>query len=102
MGGIDHQTLAGAIATGTHGSGIELPPIHGMVKSMVLVAGDGNTYRIEPTNGVSDPALFNEAGITLVQNDDDFYSALVSLGSMGIIYSFILEVMESYWLEEKK
>ncbi len=102
MGGIDHQTLAGAISTGTHGSGIELPPIHGMVKSMVLVAGDGKIYRIEPANGISDPALFNETGITLVQNDDDFYSALVSLGSMGIIYSFILEVVESYWLEEKK
>lgn len=102
MGGIDHQTLAGAISTGTHGSGIELPPVHGMVKSMVLVAGDGKIYRIEPANGISNPALFNETGITLVQNDDDFYSALVSLGSMGIIYSFILEVVESYWLEEKK
>lgn len=102
MGGIDHQTLAGAISTGTHGSGIELPPVHGMVKSMVLVAGDGKIYRIEPANGISDPASFNETNITLVQNDNDFYSALVSLGSMGIIYSLILEVAAAYWLVEKK
>jgi hypothetical protein len=102
MGGIDHQTLAGAIATGTHGSGIGLPPIHGMVRSILLAAGDGNLYRIEPTDGISDPALFNEADITLVQNDDDFYSVLVSLGCMGIVYSYILCVEDLYWLEEKK
>ncbi len=102
MGGIDHQTLAGAIATGTHGSGIELPPIHGMVRSILLAAGDGQLYRIEPSNGISDPALFNEEDITLVQNDDDFYSVLVSLGCMGIVYSYILCVEDLYWLEEKK
>jgi L-gulono-1,4-lactone dehydrogenase len=48
LGGIDHQTIAGAIATATHGSGINLPAIHGMVRSMVLAAGDGGVYRIEP------------------------------------------------------
>jgi len=72
MGGTDHQTLAGAIATGTHGSGIDLPPIHGMVCSILLVSGSGDVYRIEPSNGISDPSLFNEEGVTLVQNDDDF------------------------------
>ncbi len=102
MGGIDHQTLAGAFATATHGSGIELQPMHGMVESMVLVAGNGKAYRIEPSGGISDPALFNETGLTLVQNDDDFYSTLVSLGCMGIIYSYILKVESIYWLEENK
>jgi L-gulono-1,4-lactone dehydrogenase len=102
MGGIDHQTLGGAFATGTHGTGIELPPMHGMVCSILLVAGDGQSYRIEPSDGISDPGLFNEEGIRLVQNDDDFYSVLVSLGCMGIIYSYILNVEELYWLEEKK
>ena len=102
MGGIDHQTLAGAIATGTHGSGIDLPPVHGMVCSILLVSGSGDVYRIEPSNGISDPSLFNEEGVTLVQNDDDFYSVLVSLGCMGIVYSYILQVEKLYWLEEKR
>jgi len=102
LGGIDHQTLAGAIATGTHGSGIDLPAVHGMVRSVVLVAGDGKTYRIEPSDGVSDPANYNEPGITLIQSDDDFNAVLVSLGCMGIIYSCILEVLDMYWLEESK
>jgi hypothetical protein len=102
LGGIDHQTLAGAIATGTHGSGIELPAVHGMVRSLVLAAGDGKVYRIEPGSGISDPAVYNEPGVILIQHDDDFNSILVSLGCMGIIYSYILEVTEMYWLEESK
>jgi L-gulono-1,4-lactone dehydrogenase len=76
LGGIDHQTIAGAIATATHGSGIGLQAIHGMVRSMLLVAGDGKSYRIEPANGISDPAIHNESGVVLVQNDDDFNAVL--------------------------
>jgi FAD/FMN-containing dehydrogenase len=102
LGGIDHQTLAGAIATATHGSGIDLPAIHGMVRSIVLVAGDGKTYRIEPVNGISDPAIYNEPDTALIQSDEDFNAVLVSLGCMGIIYSYILEVLDMYWLEESK
>lgn len=102
LGGIDHQTIAGAIATATHGSGIGLQAIHSMVRSMVLVAGDGNVYRIEPTNGISDPAMHQEPGVKLVQNDDDFNAVLVSLGCMGIISSYILEVADMYWLKESK
>lgn len=102
LGGIDHQTIAGAIATGTHGSGIGLQAIHGMVRSMVLVAGNGTIYRIEPAHGITDPALHLEPGVVLVQNDDDFNAVLVSLGCMGIIYSYILEVTEMYWLKESK
>lgn len=102
LGGIDRQTLAGAIATATHGSGITLPAVHGMVRSMVLVAGDGKIYRIEPAGGISDPSLYNEPGITLIQKDEDFNATLVSLGCMGIVYSYILEVKKMYWLEESK
>ena len=65
MGGIDNQTLAGAISTGTHGSGLELPAFHGMVRSIVLVSGGGKTYRIEPANGITDPDKHNEPDVEL-------------------------------------
>lgn len=102
MGGIDNQTLAGAIATGTHGSGIGLPAIHGMVRSMVLVSEGGNAYRVEPKKGITNPDTYDEEGIILIQDDNKFYSALVSLGCMGIIYSYIVELEPMYWLEERK
>ena len=102
MGGIDNQTISGAIATGTHGTGIGLPGISGMVKSMTMVIAGGKVLRIEPKNGITDPVLYHDELIELVQDDDKFYSALVSLGCLGIIYSYILEVEDMYWLEEKR
>lgn len=102
MGAIDKQTLAGAISTGTHGAGRNLPALSGMVRSMVIVAAEGKIYRIEPENGITDPALHDEAKVTLIQDDAVFNSAVVSLGYMGIIYSYILEVRPLYWLYENR
>ncbi|MBT33617.1 MAG: hypothetical protein CMO01_28470 [Thalassobius sp.] len=102
MGGIDEQTLAGAISTGTHGTGIDLPSLPGLVQSMVLVTKNGKMLRIEPTNGITDPAKHNEIAIELRQDDDLFYSALVNLGCFGIIYSYILKIEEMYYLKETK
>lgn len=102
MGGIDHQTLAGVISTGTHGTGKDLAAFPGFVRSLTIVAAEGKVYRIEPSNGITDPAKFNEPGIQLVQDDDTFYSVLVSFGTAGIIYSCILQVMPLYYLRETK
>ena len=102
MGGIDHQTLAGVISTNTHGSGRDLPAIPGFVKSLTIVAAGGKLYRIEPADGITDPALFNLPGIELIQDDDVFYSVLVSFGCAGVICSCIIEVKEQYWLRETK
>lgn len=102
MGGIDKQTLAGVIATATHGTGRELPSIPGFVHSLTMVCAGGKVYRFEPTDGITDPALFNDPQIKLVQDDDTFYSVLVSFGCAGVIYSCIIEVREQYYLRETK
>jgi L-gulono-1,4-lactone dehydrogenase len=102
MGGIDHQKLAGVVSTGTHGTGKDIEAMQGFVRSMVLVAGDGKVYRIEKTNGITDPGKFNEPGIELIQDDNVFYSTVLSFGSMGIIYSLVIEVRELYYLRETK
>ncbi|MEN7549853.1 FAD-binding protein [Rapidithrix thailandica] len=102
MGAIDEQTLAGALATGTHGTGIDLTAFPGMLRSLVLVASGGKVYRIEPEDGITDPALHREEGVELVQNDHWFYSVGQAMGCMGIIYSVVLEVRDRYWLDESK
>ena len=102
MGGIDHQKMAGAINTGTHGTGINLPSIAGMVKSLVLVASGGKVYRVEPSNGITDPSNFSESGTELIQDDDVFNSVVVGLGCMGMVYSYIVEVWDQYWLRETR
>ncbi|KAF3908307.1 hypothetical protein AA313_de0206768 [Arthrobotrys entomopaga] len=102
MGAYDGQTLAGAISTGTHGTGIGLGPLASSVRAIVLVSGTGTVYHIESSKGISDPAKFNNKvqDRTLRQDDDWFNTALVSMGCTGIIYSYILEVVDAYFLEE--
>ncbi|MEM7549172.1 MAG: D-arabinono-1,4-lactone oxidase [Bacteroidota bacterium] len=108
MGGGDVQTFAGAFSTGTHGSGGKHSAYHDTIRSLVLVASKGEIYRLEPKDGITDPAkyeaYYNEnPGLTkpkLIQNNDLFYSSLVSMGCFGIMYSAIIEVQEMKLLHE--
>lgn len=108
MGAIDHQSIAGAISTGTHGSSMSFGTMSNMVKSMVLVTHDLNdpekakAYRLEPDNGITDPNQYPTDAPELIQEDDTFYSALLGFGCFGIIYSYVLEVEEMYYLSETK
>ncbi|KAF3941036.1 hypothetical protein ABW19_dt0202452 [Dactylella cylindrospora] len=102
MGAYDAQTLAGAISTGTHGSGIDLGPIASCVKSLQLVTETGKVYQIEPSDGITDPSKFDEDGVELKQNDDWFNTAVVAMGCIGIIYSYVIEVDPKYYLTETR
>lgn len=102
MGAIDEQTISGAISTNTHGTGLDYPSMVGMVHSMVLVAAGGKAYRIEPTNGITQPSKCKETNIELIQDDEVFYSAVLGLGAMGVVYSYVLEVQPKFWLCESR
>ena len=107
MGGYDAQTFVGAMSTSTHGSGLGLGPLPDKVISLDLVAAGARVYRIEPSNGPTDPVKFNEKyqgkeAIQLIQDDDYFCSVICSMGSMGMIYSLTIEVRPKYWLKERR
>ncbi|WPP52881.1 FAD-binding protein [Catalinimonas niigatensis] len=102
MGAIDNQTISGAIATGTHGAGRNLKSLPAMVRSILLVAAEGKTYRIEPSQGITLAARHHEEEITLIQDNEVFYSTLVSMGYTGIVHSYIIEVRPRYWLYENR
>ncbi len=104
MGAFDAQTIVGVISTSTHGSGITLGPIASSVASIVLVGDDGMIYRIEPEKGITDPVKYKARfpDNKLIQSDDWFNSVLVSMGCMGIFYSVILKVTDSYYLKEER
>ncbi len=105
MGSYDIQTISGAISTGTHGSGVGLGPLSDAVRAVVLVHGDGDVWRIEPTGGVTDPAAYAERhpeGPRLVQDDDLFYSVVVSMGCLGVVTSYVLEVRPAFRLRETR
>lgn len=103
MGAFDWQTISGAISTGTHGTGIHRPAIHDMVRSVIIILSNGETLQIESSQGITDPVQFgHDGGIKLVQDDDLFYSVMVSLGNMGFIYEYVLEVSDAFWLAETR
>ncbi|HET9957900.1 MAG TPA: FAD-binding protein [Polyangiaceae bacterium] len=104
MGGYDGQTLAGAISTGTHGSGRTLGPLSDMVRSLDLITEGGRALRIEPCGGPSEPCSHATLcpDIELHQDDALFHSVVVSMGCMGVVHSYVLEVCPEYYLGEHR
>lgn len=76
MGDIDRQTVAGAVSTGTHGSGGRWASLSSQVAALELVTADGSVVR---TSGQDDPDLFA--------------AAKVGLGALGIVtaVTFLVE-----------
>ncbi|MGZ5417349.1 MAG: D-arabinono-1,4-lactone oxidase [Nocardioides sp.] len=76
MGDIDRQTVAGAISTGTHGSGGRWASLSSQVAALQLVTGDGSVLTI-----------------TQEQDPDLFSAAKVGLGALGILteVTFLVE-----------
>jgi hypothetical protein len=102
MGGYDGQTVGGVISTSTHGSGVRFGPITDDVRSLDVVGSGGTLYRIEPADGITDPAAFAERrpDWTLLQDDIAFNAARVGMGCLGVIYSVTLAVRENFYLRE--
>ena len=105
MAAFDQETLYGAIATSTHGTGIRLEGMTAMVRSMDLISTGGKCYRLEPTNGITDPEAFHnkypDGSVTLIQDDDKFYSTVVGFGLMGVVYSLVIETVRTHYLKQR-
>ncbi|HEX7246312.1 MAG TPA: D-arabinono-1,4-lactone oxidase [Solirubrobacterales bacterium] len=79
LGDIDCQTLAGAISTGTHGTGAKLGNISSQIAGMELVLGDGSIREL------------NEDG-------DLLRAARVGIGALGAIASVTLRCVPAFTL----
>jgi L-gulono-1,4-lactone dehydrogenase len=105
MAAFDQETIYGAIATSTHGTGLNVAGMPGMLRSMDIIAAGGQCYRLEPANGITDPVKFkakypnNE--IILIQEEDKFNSAVVGFGLMGIVYSVVIEPVKAFYLMQR-
>ena len=84
MGDIDRQSIAGAISTGTHGTGPHLGSLSTQVVGLRLVTATGDVLECSPAK---DAAVFK--------------AAQVSLGMLGIISQVTLQLLPAYRLHEK-
>lgn len=81
---IDRQTVAGAIATGTHGTGVTLPALSAYVTRLRLVTPGGTVMDIDG-------------------NDADLlHAARVNLGALGIVTQVTMQNRESYRLKKRE
>jgi L-gulonolactone oxidase len=81
LGDIDRQTIAGAISTGTHGTGAKLRNISAQVEAIELVMADGTVREL---NG-SAPDLLR--------------AARVGIGALGAISAVTLRCLPAFVLE---
>lgn len=106
MGGASGQTLAGAFSTGTHGGDFHMPPLADGVLAIHLIGAGGTQYWIEPSAGITNPALLQQFVVpdiypqNIIYDDSTFNACLVSIGCMGVIYSVVLKVRDQYNLTE--
>lgn len=83
LGDIDRQTVAGAIATGTHGTGGRVASLSGQVVGLELVTGDGTLRQVGPDGPGSD--LFS--------------AARLGLGATGILTAVTMRVEPAFALQ---
>jgi len=81
LGDIDAQTVAGAIATGTHGTGARHRGLADQVRALELVTADGAVRSCSPS-----------------ENADVFAAARVGLGALGILVSVTLQAVPAFRL----
>jgi len=82
LASLPHISVAGAIATGTHGSGDHNGNLSTAVAGLEIVRADGEI-------------------VTLRRGDPDFAGAVVGLGALGIVTAVTLDIEPTYDVEQR-
>jgi alditol oxidase len=81
LASLPHISVGGAIATGTHGSGVQNRSLSAGVAALELVCADGSVRQ-------------------LGRGDADFDGAVVSLGALGLVTQVSLDVVPAFELRQ--
>src|SRR3954469_14741469 len=81
LGSLPHISVAGACATGTHGSGVGNRVLAASAAAVEFVAADG-------------------ALVTLHRGDEGFEGAVVALGRLGVVTALTLDVRPRYEIRQ--
>jgi hypothetical protein len=114
ISGSPGATLAGALSSSTHGAEFNWPLVVDTVKAVHLVGPGGLQWWIEGSESIADPQAIQAAypDIPLeriisganapggIVSQDWLNAAIVSMGSMGVLYSVVLEVVPLFGVHE--
>jgi alditol oxidase len=81
LASLPHISVGGAIATGTHGSGVRNQSLSAAVSAIELVGADGSIRRLR-------------------RGDDDFDGSVVALGALGLVARVTLDVVPAFELRQ--
>ena len=96
LASLPHISVAGACATGTHGSGVALGSLATSVVGLTLVRGDGELVRVGVDAAADGTAEVPGGRPSAVPLD----GAVVALGSIGIVVSLTLATEPAYHMRQ--
>ena len=79
LGDVTYQTLAGAVSTSTHGTGLQRTGLAAQIRAFKLVTSSGEVLTCDP-----------------VHNAEIFHCGRVSLGALGVITEVTLNVVPAF------
>lgn len=82
LASLPHISVAGAVATGTHGSGDRVPSLAAAVRSATFLTAGGDE-------------------VTISRGDAAFGGAVVHLGSLGVVTELVLNTEPSYRMAQR-
>jgi FAD-linked oxidoreductase len=85
LGDIDRQTVAGALSTGTHGTGATFGGLATQLRALELVTADGTVLPCSPE-----------------RNADVFAAARVGLGALGVLSTVTLQAEPAFALRAEE
>lgn len=81
MASLPHISVAGAVSTGTHGSGDRAQNLAAAVRAVELVGADGEPRRLQ-------------------RGDDEFEASVVAIGTLGVVTHLELDVLPAYEMRQ--
>jgi xylitol oxidase len=81
MASLPHISVAGSVATGTHGSGVGNGPLADAVREVEIVTADGST-------------------VVIGRGDARFGGAVTSLGALGVVTALTLDLEPAFEVEQ--
>ncbi|GAA0276977.1 FAD-binding protein [Cryptosporangium japonicum] len=82
LGSLPHISIGGAVATGTHGSGVTNGCLASAVNAIELVTPSGEL-------------------VHLARGDENFDGSVVTLGSLGVVTALGLDIQPRYEIEQR-
>jgi hypothetical protein len=108
-------TLAGALSTATHGGEFNTPLLVDCVRAVHLVGPGGEEWWIEGNQAIADQAKLQARypkidaahfiaagwnGIPGLTSEDVLEAVVVSMGTMGVIYSMVISVVPQFGVHQ--